>query len=214
MGQSLRQDAGNREASATVVSATVERARAGDDNAIRALYVRYAGVVRCYVFRILRDRDAADDVTQTTFLKFLTNPRRYEQHDATFEAWLLRVARNAAYDELRKRRGVLDLDERQTPTPTRIDDQIVEALRGVPEPERRILVLRHLVGLSTRETGERLTMSDQTVRDLERRGQDSLGPLIDKSFSTPPYLRGALPAGGVGSVAAAPPHRRDRRVGR
>ena len=194
MGQRLRPGVPSHDASATagaIGAPTIARARAGDDDAIHALYVRYAGVVGRYVFTLLLDRDAADDVTQTTFLKLLTSLELYEERDATFEAWLLRIARNAAFDELRKRRGFLAYDEEQTSAPIRVDDHLVHAIRSVPGPERRILVLRHLVGLSTRETAEKLALSEQTVRDMEQRGRGFLRPLVGKPDSNPLRQRGA-----------------------
>ena len=177
MGQRLRPGVPSHDASATaggIGAPTIARARAGDDDAIHALYVRYAGVVGRYVFTLLLDRDAADDVTQTTFLKLLTSLELYEERDATFEAWLLRIARNAAFDELRKRRGFLAYDEEQTSAPIRVDDHLVHAIRSVPGPERRILVLRHLVGFD-RQDRLKSWHQQQTVRDMEQRGRESSG---------------------------------------
>ena len=170
------------DAAATDVTVTsaVARAREGDEQAMRWLYVRYAAAVRRCVHGLLRDADAADDVTQTTFLKLLTSLDLYEVRDATFEAWLLRVARNAAFDELRSRRGFATYDDGRASERETADDQLLEALQHVPGPERRVLVLRHFVGLTTREAAQELAVTERVVRDLECRGRDLLRPLLGR----------------------------------
>src|SRR3954453_4449026 len=82
----------------------VAQVKRGDRQAVRHLYTRYAPEVRTYVASIVRDADVVDDVVQTTFLKLLTGIHGYEPGRVPFEAWLFRVARNTAFDELRRRR--------------------------------------------------------------------------------------------------------------
>src|SRR4051812_8533001 len=88
-----------------VVSA-VARAKEGDPEAIRFLYLRYADNVYGYVSSLLRDEHDAEDVTQQVFAKLLTSLSKYEQREVPFSAWILRVARNMAVDHMRQRRAV------------------------------------------------------------------------------------------------------------
>src|SRR3954471_22296062 len=82
-------------------------AKAGEASGIEYLYNRYADNVFSYVQAILRDSYDAEDVTQQVFAKMLTAIVRYEPRAVPFSAWILRVARNAAIDHLRKDREVL-----------------------------------------------------------------------------------------------------------
>ena len=161
------------------IASVVARARTGDPDAMRWLYARFAGVVRRYSASVLRDFDAAEDVTQTTFVRVLTNVEMYEPRGASFEAWLLAIARNAALDELRRRRPAVAMpDDLAAPARGSVTDTLSEALEQLATPEAEVLLLRHLVGLSTREVADELDLSVRTVRDLEQRGRRSLGYLL------------------------------------
>jgi len=175
----------------------VARAKQGDAHAVRQLYSRFAPAVRQYVASLVRDADLADDVVQTTFLKVLTRIGRYEARDVPFEGWLLRVARNAAYDELRRRRvreaaPLADHDgSGLAPAAVRDRSDVPDALEKLPAAWREVLVLRHVVGLSVTEVAERLGTDRRSVLALQDRACASLRAA----------LRGGVPA--PGPVASA-----------
>src|SRR5215207_5098908 len=87
-----------------LVLSAVARARTGDADALRFLYLRYADNVYGYVCSIVRDEHEAEDVTQHIFAKLLTTLDRFEPRQVPFSAWILRVAHNAAIDHMRTRR--------------------------------------------------------------------------------------------------------------
>src|SRR5918996_4888652 len=89
-----------------LVIAAVARAKEGDSDALRFLYLRYADNVYGYVCSIVRDEHEAEDVTQHIFAKLLTALERYEPRVVPFSAWILRVAHNAAIDHMRSRRAI------------------------------------------------------------------------------------------------------------
>ena len=84
-----------------VVAQAVARAKKGDQEALRFLYLRYADNVYGYVASIVRDDFEAEDVTQHVFTKLMTTLPKYEQREVPFAAWILRVARNVAVDHMR-----------------------------------------------------------------------------------------------------------------
>lgn len=79
-------------------AAQVGRAK-GDRDAFAPLYARYAERVHWYCFRILGDREAAEDAAAQTFAKALATIGRCR--DDRFRAWLFTIARNVALDEPR-----------------------------------------------------------------------------------------------------------------
>src|SRR4051794_23533636 len=83
----------------------VARVKRGDRPALRQLYARHAPVVRSHVAPLLRDAGGVDDVVQTTFLRLAARLDAYEPGAVPFEAWLLRIAREAALDEEHRRRA-------------------------------------------------------------------------------------------------------------
>lgn len=88
------------------VSHAVRLAQAGDREALGFLYARYADNVHGYVRSIVHDPHDAEDVTQQVFAELIHMIGRYEEREVPFFAWILRVARNLAVDQLRCRRMI------------------------------------------------------------------------------------------------------------
>src|SRR5215218_7436371 len=162
-----------------LVLAAVARAKEGDADALRFLYLRYADNVYGYVCSILRDEHEAEDVTQHIFAKLMTALRHYEPRVVPFSAWILRVAHNAAIDHMRARRPVPIEEVRSSEVE---DDQggreryadLRVALDSLPREQRDVLMLRFLVGLSPREVAERIGRSEDAVHGLQHRGRRRL----------------------------------------
>lgn len=83
-------------------------AAAGDRAAFAELYNRHSDRVYDFVLRTVRDREAAADITQETFLRAMRALKPGEKK-AAFRTWVFRIARNTALDYLRKPRS-LSLD--------------------------------------------------------------------------------------------------------
>jgi RNA polymerase sigma-70 factor, ECF subfamily len=158
------------------VSRAVARAKQGDREALRFLYIEYADNVYGYVASIVKDEHEAEDVTQLVFAKLMTVLPKYEERHVPFTSWLLRLAHNAALDHLRRRLPT-PVEEIRSPEEgidrgPSDDVQIVgEALATLPEDQRTVVVLRHLVGLTPGEIAERLGRSENSVHGLHHRGR-------------------------------------------
>lgn len=162
-----------------LVLAAVERAKAGDDDALRFLYLRYADNVYGYVCSIVRDEHEAEDVTQHIFAKLMTALGRYEPRVVPFSAWILRVAHNAAIDHMRTRRPLPCEEVRSTEIEVDVSGKerfadLRLALAALPAEQRDVIMLRFLVGLSPREIAERLGRSEDAVHGLQHRGRRRL----------------------------------------
>jgi RNA polymerase sigma-70 factor (ECF subfamily) len=163
-----------------LVLAAVARAKEGDADALRYLYLRYADNVYGYVCSIVRDEYEAEDVTQHIFAKLLTALARYEPRVVPFSAWILRVAHNAAIDHVRARRPV-PIEEVHPPDAVADGDggrerfaDLRTALAALPAEQRDVIVLRFLVGLSPGEIAERMGRSEDAVHGLQHRGRRRL----------------------------------------
>ncbi|MEO6332475.1 MAG: sigma-70 family RNA polymerase sigma factor [Gemmatimonadaceae bacterium] len=77
-------------------------AQQGRDTAFRELLRRYERPVFSLVFRMVRDRDTAEDLAQESFIKVLNHIDRYRP-EFKFSSWLFKIANNVAIDHLRKR---------------------------------------------------------------------------------------------------------------
>ena len=162
-----------------LVAQAVARAKAGDQEAFRFLYLRYVDNVYGYVRSIVRDDYEAEDVTQHVFAKLITKLPKYEQREVPFAAWILRVARNVAVDHMRVRRAVPceEVRELQPQHESTAEDSSLalrEALATLPEDQREVIVLRHVVGLSPGEIAGRLGKSEPSIHGLHHRGRGCL----------------------------------------
>ncbi len=162
------------------VANAVARAQAGDNEAIRFLYIRYKDNVYGYVLSFVRDPHEAEDVTQHVFLKLMSIIHKYQAREVPFTSWLLRVARNAALDHLRQRRAV-PCDEVHEPARDYDDDAgqdrrwgFEQALAALPEEQRKVVILRHFVGLTPGEIAERMGRSEASIHGLHHRARKAL----------------------------------------
>lgn len=80
----------------------VERARRGREAAFRELIRRYERPVFSLVYRLVRDRERAEDLSQDTFIKVLNALDRYDP-SFKFSSWIFKIAHNTALDELRRK---------------------------------------------------------------------------------------------------------------
>jgi RNA polymerase sigma-70 factor (ECF subfamily) len=184
-----------RVAAPWLLDEAIESAKAGDVSALQYLYIRFADDVYGYVRSIVRDSHEAEDITQNVFAKLMRAITRYEPRDVPFAAWILRVARNAALDQIRARRQI-PFEE------VRTDDNgheqlgfecaqaLREGLARLPEDQRDVLVLRHLAGLTPHEIAMRLGKTDASVHGLHHRGRHALQQALRELESGPVTARG------------------------
>lgn len=167
------------ESDSRLVQKAVAHAKAGDPEGLHFLYLRYSPDVLRYVNSVVHDRHEAEDITQNVFAKLITTIGKYEQRDVPFTAWILRVARNAALDHVRARRAIPSDDVRVADTgqaEISLDrsQALRQALAELPEDQREVLVLRHVVGLSPVEIAETLEKTESSVHGLHHRGRRTL----------------------------------------
>jgi RNA polymerase sigma-70 factor (ECF subfamily) len=176
----------------------VASARSGDQEAVRYLYLRFANNVYGYVRSIVRDDHEAEDVTQQVFAKLMVSLPRYKSHGTPFSRWILRVAHNAAIDYIRGCRATPFEEVR--PPDNHADDALDErgrclhsALDALPEDQRTVLLLRHVLGLSPDEIADRMGRSTSSVHGLHHRGRRAIR--VDLlSMDAGPVTSGALEA--------------------
>ncbi len=157
----------------------VARAQGGDRDAIRVLYLRYKDNVYGYVLSFIRDPHEAEDITQHVFLKLMSVIHKYRAREVPFTSWLLRVARNVALDHMRRQRTLLCEDVHGTghESSQMVDDLrrgLEQALQALPEDQRNVIVLRHLVGLTPGEIAARMERTEPSVHGLHHRARMAL----------------------------------------
>jgi RNA polymerase sigma-70 factor (ECF subfamily) len=172
------------------VRLAIARAKEGDREALRLLYIRYSDNVYGYVRSIVRDDREAEDLTQQVFMKLITVIVKYEDHGVPFSGWLLRLARNVALDHLRRRRptpteDVLGADSHADEVARERARDLHAALATLPEEQRSVMVMRHVVGLSPPEIAEQLGRSESSIHGLHHRGRRALQQELSRLGSAP-----------------------------
>jgi RNA polymerase sigma-70 factor (ECF subfamily) len=137
------------------------------------LYERAFPRVYAYVASLLRDRSAAEDVTAQAFERAYRRRRTYRASRGSMDAWLFGIARNAALDELRKRkrRATLETDPEDTAAILPEDhaeqalrrEAVRAALASLDGQERDLIALKFAGGLSNGEIARVLRMSESNV---------------------------------------------------
>ena len=179
-----------RDAHERLVAAAVARAKQGDTSGLHVLYVRYGREVHRYVKRIVSDHHEAEDITQGVFLKLMRVIGSYTQRDVPFAAWLRRVARNAALENLRSRRAMpvrkFDRGEqsRDDLRSERVRD-LRDALEELPYDQREVLILRHLAGLSPGEIAQMLDKTEAAIHGLHHRARNAIKDALRDLEATP-----------------------------
>lgn len=154
----------------------VRRVDDGDADALRVLYERYGGIVFGMTYRLLGDRQAAEECTQDVFVSVWRTARAYDPERARVSTWLLTIARNRAIDATRRRAArpvdphedVWSADESPDTADvvSNADEaaRVAAALAELPEVQREALSLAYFDGLSHSEIAERLRIPVGTVK--------------------------------------------------
>ncbi|MGD8238991.1 MAG: sigma-70 family RNA polymerase sigma factor [Armatimonadota bacterium] len=167
--------------------ALVQRAKQGDVEAFTRLAARYKDRIYNYVARVCGDRSEAEDLTQEVFIRAFVAMRRF-RGTATFQTWLYKIATNMALDALRRKRRAgppalsLDApieteespvqreladtskDPHETAAARELQDEVRQAITGLSEKLRLVIVLFDIQGLSYEEIADVLGLPLGTVK--------------------------------------------------
>lgn len=159
---------------------------AGNPAAMEMLYERYSKPVYSFAYRMISDRDHAEDLMQEAFLRAWRRSNRFSDSRGTLISWLLSITHNIAIDEIRKRQRRPQKAESKEPellmdtlrdTDAPVDAQAVAATNGqvirkvlneIPENQRVVLELGYFGGLTQREISEKLDVPLGTIKTRMR----------------------------------------------
>ncbi|MDP9143996.1 MAG: sigma-70 family RNA polymerase sigma factor [Actinomycetota bacterium] len=183
----------------------VARMAGGEDNAVAALYDRWAGVLLTVATRITRERADAEEVLAEVFAQAWRDSPRFDPARGSVAAWLTMITRSRALDLLRTRgrrarleeaaatEPALPLSVGQGPTAPDLpieDQERRDAVRGamadLPEPQRVAVELAYFEGLSQSEIAERLGQPLGTVKTRIRLAMDKLRDSLRPYYDAEP----------------------------
>ena len=149
----------------------IGRCLAGDSSAFEPLVERYHRPLFRVAARFLGDRDQAQDVTQTAFLKAYQALATCDR-GRRFFSWIYRIVVNECLNTLRARRPTQALHESMAAPGTEADpieadetrQRVRRALLQLPEAQRDVIVLRHFTELSYGQIAVALGIPEKTVK--------------------------------------------------
>jgi RNA polymerase sigma-70 factor (ECF subfamily) len=171
----------------------ISLADGGNTQAFAALYDRHAKVAYSLAYRMMGERQAAEDLVQEAFLKVWRSAGSYRVERASVRTWILSILNNRGIDELRSsasRRRTQDRVEAQTPTAQPSEafaetwrnsqgEQVREALGGLPPEQLKVLELAYFSGYTHMEIAELLGLPLGTVKGRMRLGLKKIREYFD-----------------------------------
>lgn len=164
----------------------LEKLARGDRPSFDALYLRYAAKTEEFLYRMLKNRAEAEDITHDLFLKIWQN-RASMAGVTAFGSYLFRMARNAVYDRFDSRvvrsnyaRQANPLPEYELPDVDNRDLLLLVrlAVERMPEQRRRIFRMSREEGIANDEIAARLSISTRTVENQISRALSELRKLV------------------------------------
>ena len=168
-------------------------AEGGNTQAFAALYDRHSRAAYSLAYRMMGERQAAEDLVQEAFLKVWRAAGSYRVERASVRTWILSILNNRGIDELRSsasRRRTQDKVEAQTSTSQPSEAftqtwrnsqraQVREALRGLPPEQLKVLELAYFSGYTHKEIAELLGVPLGTVKGRMRLGLQKIREYFD-----------------------------------
>ncbi|MFC0213748.1 RNA polymerase sigma factor SigW [Paenibacillus chartarius] len=184
----------------TVETRLAKLARNGDRSAFEELVQLYKDKIYHLAYRMLGNRQEAEDAVQETFLRVYLNLNRYDETQK-FSTWIFRIGTNLCIDRLRKKKPNYSLDaelpegdggdwysmlasDEALPEDQVILSETQQHIRGaieaMPDKYKSVVVLRYLQDMSLQEIGDVLDMPVTTVKTRVHRGREFLRKQLEK----------------------------------
>ncbi|HEX5936182.1 MAG TPA: sigma-70 family RNA polymerase sigma factor, partial [Actinomycetota bacterium] len=159
----------------------VQRMRAGDQEAFREIFSRYAPIANALAFRLVRQAQVAEEIVQEAFLAVWRTPDRYDRSRGSVRAWLMGTVHHRAVDAVRREQA----QRRRTEQAASVGPGVVEdpsddvvaaidlprerrlvrkALEELPDEQRDVIERMYFEGLSQSQIAERTGLPLGTVK--------------------------------------------------
>jgi len=164
----------------------VERAQAGERDALEELYLIHFDRIYSYLHMTVGNRHDAEDLTTQTFLKMLESIGRFRWQAAPFSAWLFRIAHNLSMDHFRANRRWQPEEEVPEPPDSEERSAEDEAMQSIgrqsmlqlidtlsPE-QQQVLTLKFVFNFPNGDVATILEKTEGAIKSLQHRALVSL----------------------------------------
>lgn len=171
------------------------RFQSGDGAAFDRLYERYLTQVGTYADMMLGDAHEAEDIAQEVLLEVLSSAPEYEVRGVPLRIWIFRIARNRIRKRIEGRRRTeiedpmalrdrIDATDSQDEEIARhlADAEFLRLVEFLTEDQRKVVVLRFLLGMELDEIAAHMGISPNAAAALQYRGLRVLRPRLAQRF--------------------------------
>lgn len=172
----------------------IKKIKKGDHQAFAEMVDKYKNKVYVICFRMVGNKQEAEDLSQETFLRAYRYIEQYDM-ERKFSTWLFRIATNLSIDALRRRKPGVSLDaelpgteglaleailpdNQASPDEKMVQNELETAvqkeIQRLPEKYRTAIVLKYLEDLSLKEISEIMEIPVATVKTRIHRGREQL----------------------------------------
>ena len=170
----------------------------GSPQAFELLYDRHGGAAFSLAYRMVGNRNTAEDVTQEAFLSIWRSRMRYDQTRGSVRTWVLGIVHNRTIDALRRnvvhdrRRETMDGVEERYEARERTDVEaarreesrtVRSALDTLPDDQRRTIELAYFGGFSHSQIAELLDEPVGTIKGRMRLGLDKMRRQLAQGYA-------------------------------
>ena len=174
------------------------RLGAGDEQAFRELFGRYAAVAHALAFRLVRQAQVAEEIVQESFLAVWRNPDRYDAARGSVRSWLMGTVHHRAVDAVRREQAQRRRAEQASELgPGIVEDPVDDVLAAIDLPRERRLVRVALGELpeEQREVIQRMYFDGLSQSQIAERTGLPLGTVKSRTLLAMRRLRATLGEG-------------------
>lgn len=156
-----------------------------DTDAYSELVKRHSGKYYALSYRLLSERESAEDIVQDSFLMLWNSPGKWDpEKKVKFTTWFYRVVTNACLDQRRKFKSEVSEEDVELESDEKAQDEVIELrntkdrveslIQGLPESQQTALALCFYEGVSNKEAAEVMDISVKALESLLMRAKTSL----------------------------------------
>ena len=178
------------------VRGLVERAQAGDRDALEELYLIHFDRIYSYLHVSVGNRHDAEDLTTQTFLKMLESIGKFRWRSAPFSAWLFRIAHNLAMDHFRANRRWQPEEDVPEPEPDESTSaeagalevigrrSMLDLIEDLSPEQQQVLTLKFVFNFANAEAATILGKTEGAIKSLQHRALVSLQKQLGRRESS------------------------------
>ncbi len=151
---------------------------------IEKIYVKYANLIKNYIFFITRDKELSEEIMQETFVVAIDQINKF-RGDCEISVWLCSIAKKILYKKTRKNGSynMISIDELELADKKQVEEEYIKtdnkmklykALQKLDANTREVMYLRLTGELSFKEIGKILNKSENWARVTFFRGKQKL----------------------------------------